>query len=110
MRSGHASGRADKAEAVAGGDTVALVDLERREVRQHREHTEAVIDDHRVAREIERPGNDHETGVRGEDWGAGRTEKIGAAVCVARLTVEHAARAERAVGRLRYRPNERTVP
>ena len=48
--------------------------------------------------------------LRRLDRGAGGAQEIGAAVGVARLAVEDAARAEGAVGRLRHRADERAGP
>src|SRR5262249_56641282 len=81
-----------------------------REMRQHREHPEAVIDDHGVAGEVEIARADHASPVRRLDGGAGRAQKIGPAVRTSRLAIEDTARAEGAVGLAWNRTDERHGP
>ena len=92
------------------GDGVAFVDVDTGQVRKQREQAEAMVDDHRIAREVLRPREHDTTGVGRLDRSSFRAEKIGAAVRAAWLAIEHAPRPESAVGRVGHRPEEGAVP
>src|SRR5262245_58649925 len=79
-------------------------------MREQRKEPHAVVDDDRVAAEVQLAGDRNSTGIRRRDAGARRAEEVGAGMRTARLAVEDAARPERAVGRLRYWTDERCGP
>ena len=110
MRPGDPTGRADLADDVARGDALALAHFDRGEVGEHREQSEAVVDDDGVSRKVKGTSDDNPAGVRRMNRRPCRAEEVGAAVGVARLAVEDAARAERAVRRLGDRPHEGPAP
>src|SRR5262245_47139309 len=110
MRTGHPSGRADLSNRLASSDQVALMDVHDRQVREQRKHAEAVIDDDRVAGEIEIPREQNASAVRRMNGSAGGAQKVRAAVRLPRLTVEDATRAKRPVRPAGDRSNEAEVP
>src|SRR5918996_407192 len=75
-------------------------------MRERREQPEPVVDDHRIAGKVERLGEPDPGLIRGPNPGAAWIQEIGAAVGVARLAVEDAARAETTVGAMRDRTDE----
>jgi len=99
-----------EAARTARQNAIELTQLSHLSTSERREQAEAVVDDDGVAGEVQRARDGDAAGVRREDDGAGRTEEVGAAVSVPWLAVEHAARAEGAVRRLRHRPHELLAP
>src|SRR6478672_12917788 len=91
---GDATGRSDEPDALAGPNTIALGDLDYRQMCQQREEPQTVVDHHRVAGEIQVPRENHKPGVRRGDRRALRVRKILPAVWAARLTVEDASSTE----------------
>src|SRR3954454_20996560 len=79
-------------------------------MREHREQTQAVIDDDGVTGEVQVAGHRDVARIRCVNRRAGRTQEVGAAMCVARLAVEDATRSERTIGWFRYRPHEGSTP
>ena len=73
------------------------MDVDRRQVGEHREQAEAVVNHDGVAGEVQVAGDDDAPGAGRVNRRAGRAQKVGAAMRGARLAVEDAARAERAV-------------
>ena len=83
--------------------------VDRRQVREHGKHAGAVVDDHRIAGEVEIFREDDPSAAWRGDGGAGRAQEVRAAVRAPGLAVEDAARAEGAVGGLRHRTDEAAV-
>jgi hypothetical protein len=79
-------------------------------MREQRKHTKAVIDHDRVAGEVQIAREHNAPAVRRLNGSAGRAEKVGPAVRLPRLAVEHAARTERPIRAPRHRPNETHIP
>src|SRR6185369_2095101 len=110
MWPGDAPGRADFADDVTRVDALALAHVNRGEVGQHREQSQSMVDDDGISRKVKGTSDDNPAGVRRMNRRPRRAEEVGAAVRAARLAVEDAARAERAVRRLGDRPHEGLAP
>ena len=91
-------------------DQCPYLDVDAGQMRKQGEQAQPVVDDHRVAREVLRAGEDDTAGVRRLDRSSFRAQKVRAAVRASRLAVEHASRSESAVGRIGHRPEEGAVP
>src|SRR3989442_11640661 len=107
MRARHAPGGADKAELRSWRYRHPLLDVDSRQVPEHREHPEPVIDDHGLPEEVEIACRDDSAGVRRFDGRARGAEEIGSGMRTARHAVEDTTRSETAVGLARHRPDER---
>ena len=57
MRTGDPAGRAHLADHFAGRHQVAFVHVDDREVREHREQSEAVVNHHGVSGKVQRTGD-----------------------------------------------------
>ena len=99
-------GGSNETNDLTGSHHVAFAHVELREVGQHREKTQSVIDDDGVAAEIQLPSRDDATRVGGLDRCAAAAEKVGTAMRAARFPVEHTSGAEAAVGLAWNRPDE----
>src|SRR6266542_5746772 len=94
MRSRRASRCADSPDDLTGSHLIANVHINDGQVGQQRKDPEAVIDDNRVAGEVQVARHDHSAAVRGMNRCARGADEIGPAMWLARLAIEDASRAE----------------
>jgi len=80
VRAGDAAGGADFAEEGAGVDKIAGLHGDGLEVGVEGVETEAVVEDHGVAGEVERLGEDDAAALRGVNGSAGGSGEVNSAV------------------------------
>ena len=89
MRTGGSAGRADEPYDVTARDRIVALDDGAFEMCQQRIEALTVVDDHGVAREVQRLGESHASAGRRVHGGARRAREIDSVVTAARDAVEH---------------------
>src|SRR5688572_642338 len=110
MRAGHPPGRTYQADPLARGDVLTQFHVDRRQMRQQREQSDPMIDDDRVAAEIQIARQRDAAGVWRHNRRAFGPGEIFTGMTVARLAVEDTERAEPAAGTSPHRRNEAPTP
>ncbi len=89
MRPGDAARRTGLAQHLSAGNGHAGFDVDSREMRQQGEHTETMVDDHGVAREIQTLRHDNASGVGRSDRRARCRAEVSTLMTAGRLAIGH---------------------